>query len=340
MMQDLWLAEARDHNIQIRGEKMKIIVTGAAGFIGSHLVDALLNEGHEVVGIDNLSSGDLSFLEEANGNDRFTLLQEDVLTTDLATRFAGADVVYHLAANPDVRLGASDTYVHVEQNILATHKVLEGMRAAGVPFILFTSTSTVYGEASVIPTPEDYGPLYPISLYGASKLACEALISSYAHTFDMKAILLRFANVVGPRSTHGVTYDFVNKLTEDPEKLVILGDGSQNKSYFHVADCVSGILATYSGSVFADGKGTVAYNIGSEDGIDVNGVARATMDAMGLTDVTFEYTGGVKGGGGWKGDVKVMRLDVEALKKLGWTPTRNSRDSIFATAKHLHESKK
>jgi UDP-glucose 4-epimerase len=300
---------------------MKCVVTGGAGFIGSHLVDLLMSQGHDVTVIDNLSSGRLDFISRHFPDDRFNFVKQDISGGHLIKDLEGADIVFHLAANPDVRLGAEDTNVHLKQNIIATYNVLESMRTFGTKNIAFTSTSTVYGEAAVVPTPEDYGPLMPISLYGASKLACEALISSYCHTFGMASWLYRFANIIGDRSTHGVIYDFAMKLKRDPSRLAILGDGRQSKSYLLVDDCVDAML-------FAMQKRheqVNIFNIGSEDRIDVTGIARIVAEEMGLDGVRLEYTGGDRG---WAGDVPLMGLSIERIKALGWMPEHNSEDSV------------
>ncbi len=300
---------------------MKCVVTGGAGFIGSHLVDRLLGQGHEVTVIDNLSSGRLEFIGHHFPDDRFNFIKMDISVEQQVKDIQGSDIVFHLAANPDVRLGAEDTRVHLKQNIIATYNVLESMRALGVKNIAFTSTSTVYGEAAIVPTPEDYGPLMPISLYGASKLACEALISSYCHTFGMTSWLFRFANIIGARSTHGVIYDFAMKLSKDPSRLTILGDGRQSKSYLLIEDCIDAML-------FATGQqpGPVnIFNIGSEDRIDVTCIARIVANEMGLNGVQFEYTGGDRG---WAGDVPFMGLSIEKLKTIGWSPRHNSEESV------------
>jgi UDP-glucose 4-epimerase len=300
---------------------MKCVVTGGAGFIGSHLVDRLMGQGHEVTVIDNLSSGRLEFIGQHFPDDRFNFVKLDISGDQLIKDIKDADMVYHLAANPDVRLGAEDTKVHLKQNIIATYNVLESMRTFGVKNIAFTSTSTVYGEAAVVPTPEDYGPLMPISLYGASKLACEALISSYCHSFDMASWLFRFANIIGDRSTHGVIYDFAMKLKKDPARLTILGDGRQSKSYLLVDDCVDAMLYAVQKQ---HGKVNI-FNIGSEDRIDVTGIARIVAKEMGMNGVRFEYTGGDRG---WTGDVPFMGLSIERMKALGWSPKHNSEDSV------------
>lgn len=300
-----------------------ILVTGGAGFIGSHLIDRLLGE-NDVTILDNFSSGKMEHIEHHLKDPHLSLIKADLLDTrSLDEALAGKEMVFHLAANPDVKLGASDTRVHLEQNVLATYNLIEAMRKNDVDKIAFTSTSTVYGEATVVPTPEDYGPLKPISLYGASKLACEALISSYCHTFNMQSWIYRFANIVGPRGTHGVIVDFINKLKRDPYVLEILGSGKQRKSYLGVGDCVDGMICCAERS---DDQVNI-FNIGSSDSIDVTGIADIVVKSMGLTDVSYRYTGGIDGRG-WKGDVKVMLLSIDAISRLGWVPAHGSAESI------------
>ena len=302
--------------------KNKIIVTGGAGFIGSHIVDRLLSLGNEITVIDNLSSGRMEFLKAHSRDPNFKLVKLDLLDTEkLNKAIAGADMIYHLAANPDVRLGAADTKVHLEQNIIATYNVLEAMRINKLKNIAFTSTSTVYGEAALIPTPENYGPLIPISLYGASKLACEALITSYCHTFEMNSWIFRFANIVGPRSTHGIIVDFINKLRNDPHALEILGDGQQRKSYLHVSDCVEAMLFGVENSH----EMANIFNIGSDDTINSTQIGEIVVMEMGLKNVRFSYTGGKRG---WKGDVPRMLLSIEKIKSLGWKPLHDSHSSV------------
>jgi UDP-glucose 4-epimerase len=313
-------------------EDARVIVTGGAGFIGSHLVDRLMKEAAEVWVLDNLSSGSEDFLERWYGEDRMHLVRTDVTKLEsILPYMKKADVVFHLAANPDVRTAAENTYAHVEQNILATYNVLEAMRFQDVGDVVFTSTSTVYGEASVLPTPESYGPLKPISVYGASKLASEALISSYVSTFGMRGVLYRFANVVGSRGTHGVIYDFIRKLRKNPNELEILGDGKQRKSYVHVKDCVEAMVLGYESTEEELG----IYNIGTEQSTDVITIADIVTEAMGLGGVRYRTTGGVDGGRGWKGDVKVMSLDVRAILGLGWEPKYSSDEAVRRTAEAL-----
>ena len=309
--------------------KNKILVTGGAGFIGSHLVDRLIEKGNRIIVFDNLSSGKMEFIEHHLENQDFTLIKGDLLNQEAIEKACkDIDLVCHVAANPDVRLGASNTKVHLDQNILATYNLLEAMRKNNIKKIAFTSTSTVYGEANIMPTPEDYGPLIPISLYGASKMACEALITSYSHTFDMQAWIFRFANIVGPRSTHGITVDFIRKLQENSNLLEILGDGKQEKSYLHVSECVDAILY-----LIEESKEKVnIFNIGSEDTISATEIGKAVTEEMGLSDVEFIYTGGSRG---WKGDVPRMRLGIEKMKNLGWKPGYTSERSVRETARAL-----
>ncbi|MBU4075655.1 MAG: NAD-dependent epimerase/dehydratase family protein [Euryarchaeota archaeon] len=309
--------------------KNKIIVTGGAGFIGSHLIDRMLLRGDEVVVIDNLSSGKMDFLKDHVENPDFKFIRLDLLDLEELKKYVlDADAVFHLAANPDVRLGVSDTRVHLEQNIIATYNLLEAMRINKIKNILFTSTSTVYGEAMLIPTPEEYGPLVPISLYGASKLACEALITSYCSTFDMNSWLFRFANIVGPRGTHGIIVDFMNKLRKNPGSLEILGDGKQRKSYLHVYDCIEAILFAMENS----NEMVNIFNIGSVDTISATEIGRIVVEEMGLEDVEFKYTGGSRG---WKGDVPKMMLSIDKIRSLGWKPVSNSEKSVRDAVRSL-----
>jgi UDP-glucose 4-epimerase len=239
-------------------------------------------------------------------------------------------MVWHVAADPDVRTSGFRADQHVRQNVVATLRVLEAMRVTEAKRIAFTSTSTIYGEAKTIPTPEDYAPLEPLSLYGASKLGSESLISAFCHTFDMQGVSFRFANIVGPRSTHGVTYDFYHKLKKDPRSLEILGDGRQHKSYCHVDDTVGAMLhVTQRFPARYD-----VFNIGSDDAIDVFELARVAIDAWGLKDVELKATGAA-GSGGWKGDVRKMGLATDKLKKTGWRAKHTSADAIRATARSL-----
>ena len=302
------------------------VVTGGAGFIGSHLVDALVERGDTILVIDSLSAGSPDNISFHVQDGSVTFLRCDLLEDGWQEKIRGARRVYHLAADPDVRQSALAPDSQIRNNILATCRVLEAMRQESVPEILFTSTSTVYGEAKVIPTPESYTPLEPISVYGASKLACEAMISSYCHSFGMQSWIFRFANIVGPRSGHGVIADFIGKLRKNPDELEILGDGKQTKSYLDVGECVR---AMFFAADHAKDPVNI-FNVGSEDWIDVTGIARIVCDSMDLKGVTYRYTGGERG---WVGDVPKMQLSVERLKSLGWCPVFGSQESVRRAAR-------
>ena len=297
------------------------VVTGGAGFIGSHLVDALVKQGDDVLVIDSLVAGRKEHIAGHLESGRARLVQCDLLDEGWQDSLNGADRVWHLAADPDVRQSAMTPDPTFRNNIVATYRVLEAMRASNVTELVFTSTSTVYGNAAVIPTPEDYSPLEPVSVYGASKLACEALISAYCHSFGMRSWQFRFANIIGARSGHGVITDFVRKLRENPEELEILGDGKQTKSYLEVSECIQAMQFT-----IAHASAPVnTVNIGSEDWIDVKTIADVVVEEMQLKNVHYCYTGGALG---WVGDVPKMQLAIARLKALGWKPQKGSRESI------------
>ncbi|MDD5144102.1 NAD-dependent epimerase/dehydratase family protein [Methanoregula sp.] len=301
------------------------VVTGGAGFIGSHLVDALVALGDRVVVIDSLVPGREETIAAHLRSGKVQLVKKDLLGDGWQDALNGADRVYHLAADPDVRQSAMTPDPTFRNNIVATYRVLEAMRAHSVPELVFTSTSTVYGNASVIPTPETYAPLEPVSVYGASKLACEALISAYSHSFSMRSWQFRFANIIGSRSGHGVITDFVRKLKENPKELEILGNGKQTKSYLEVTECIRAMEFA-----IAHARDPVnTFNIGSEDWIDVVAIADIVTETMGLKGVHYRFTGGELG---WVGDVPKMQLSIEKLKALGWKPQRGSRESVRIAA--------
>ena len=306
------------------------VVTGGAGFIGSHLVDTLVAQGNEVLVIDSLCAGRIETISRHIDDHKVRFVQADLLGDSWQEHIEGADRLFHLAADPDVRQSAISPDPAMQNNIMATYRVLEAMRRYEVPELVFTSTSTVYGDATVIPTPEDYAPLLPISVYGASKLACEALISSYCYSFGMKAWIYRFANIGGERSGHGVITDFIRKLKENPNELEILGDGKQAKSYLEVHECVAAMLFALRT------KGTVnIFNIGSEDWIDVKSIAEIVAEEMHLPDVRFRFTGGERG---WVGDVPRMQLSRERIKGKRWKPELGSRESVRLAARDLVRS--
>ncbi len=282
---------------------MRIIVTGGAGFIGSHLVDKLVSEGADVLVIDDLSTG-----RKEQANPKARLVRKDI-RTDISAELRGADAVFHLAADPEVRRSATEPGHGFDINVRGTFSVLEACRKSDVKRIILASTSTVYGEARKIPTPEDH-PCIPVSNYGASKLAGEAYVASYAGSYGLKGTSLRFANIFGERSSHGVMFDFYHKLKKTPEKLEILGDGKQDKSYLYVSDCVDAMLTAWT-------KQKAPYdvfNAGSRDRITVESLARLMCGIMGV-EPEFFYTGTKRG---WTGDVPLMLLDVSKLEGLGW----------------------
>ncbi|NJE08218.1 SDR family NAD(P)-dependent oxidoreductase [Thermococcus sp. M39] len=313
---------------------MRVLVTGGAGFLGSHLVDRLMEQGHDVRVVDDLSAGSLKNIERWLNSENFEFIKGDLRDPKVAEEAVkGAEVVFHLAANPEVRIGAQSPELLYETNVLITYNLLEAMRKEKVEYLVFTSSSTVYGDAKVIPTPEDYAPLEPISVYGGAKLAAEALISGYAHTFDIKSLVFRLANIIGERSNHGVIYDFINKLKANPNRLEILGDGTQRKSYLHVSDTVEGMLYLFE-KFREEGKVYDVYNLGSDDWITVKEIAEIVSKEMGLNP-EFYFTGGVDGGRGWKGDVKFMRLSIEKAKSKGWKPRMNSYEAVRRTVQEL-----
>lgn len=309
----------------------KALITGGAGFIGSNLADALVRRGVAVRVYDNLSIG-TGKIDHLLDEPLFELVRGDLREAQLTREaVAGCDVVYHLAANPDVRVGVTDTRIDFEQNLVATRNLLEAMRTSErARTLVFTSSSTVYGEPATIPTAESYGPLVPISLYGGTKLGCEALISAYSHLFDLRTVIYRFANVVGPRCSHGVIYDFLTKLARDNSTLEILGDGTQRKSYLYIDDCIDAMLLGLS---HATAQVTI-FNVSTEDQVNVRVIAEIVVQELGLDDVVFDYTGGYEGRG-WRGDVKVMLLDAAKLRKLGWTPRHSSEAAVRLAARAI-----
>ena len=307
---------------------MKAFVTGGAGFIGSHLVDRLARDGNEVTVYDNFSSGRREFIEHHLNKPYFRLVKADLLDEDvLDAEIKEHDVVFHLAAIPDVRLGEKKPDIS-KIDILSTYNLLDAMRKNDVEMVVFSSSSTVYGETPPIPLSENYGPLLPISVYGAAKLACEGLISSFCHTFDMKGWIFRFANVVGSRCTHGVIYDFIRKLRKNPRELEILGDGKQRKSYLYIEDCVNGMLFGFEKSR----EQINLFNLGTDGTTEVNEIAKMVIDEMGLKDVKLKYTGGKRG---WKGDVPRFQFDISKIKSLGWEPKYDSSDAVRKAIKDL-----
>ncbi|BEP18349.1 NAD-dependent epimerase/dehydratase family protein [Pyrofollis japonicus] len=314
---------------------MRAIVTGAAGFIGSHLVDRLLEEGYTVIGIDNLSAGRLENLDNAIGSPSFRFIRGDLLRPDeWLEAFRDVDIVFHLAANPEVRHSVREPLDHYHQNVTVTMHVLEAARQNNVKLVVFASSSTVYGDPEKIPTPETH-PLRPISIYGATKAAAETMCLTYARLYGMKCLVLRYANIVGPRLRHGVIYDFIMKLKENPMMLEILGDGSQRKSYLYVDDAVEATLRAVE-HVLEAGKREEVYNVGNTDWVTVREIADIVVETMGLRCVEYVYKPATPDGRGWPGDVKLMLLDIVRIRRdTGWEPRMNSREAVRRTAEAL-----
>jgi UDP-glucose 4-epimerase len=309
---------------------MRVLVTGGAGFIGSHIVDRLVEEGYAVRVIDNLSSGRLENLAQHRGNPQVEVIVGDLKKPEDALRAVeGVETVFHYAANPEVRVSTTNPEVHFNENVVATFNLLEAMRRKGVREIVFASSSSVYGEPEEIPVGED-APVRPVSVYGASKAACENLIHAYSKLYGVKAVVLRYANVVGPRLRHGVVWDFVNKLRRNPSELEILGDGKQVRCYVHVSDAVEATIIAWE----KGGQGFEVYNVASEDWIAVDEVADEVVKAMGLTGVKKVYKP-VLHGVGWPGDVKKIALKIEKIKRLGYKPRMSSREATRFAVQEL-----
>lgn len=310
---------------------MRALVTGGAGFIGSHLIDRLVSRGDTVVVLDNLSSGNLDFIQNHLDSGKVSLVKGDITNyQDVLSAMSGIECVFHLAANPDIRLGTKITDTDLKQGTIATYNIVEAMRVEGVNKIAFASSSVVYGEDAPMPTPENHGPCLPISLYGASKQAGEGLISSWVGTFGFQAWIFRFANIIGTRGTHGVIFDFIHKLKADPSRLEVLGNGLQEKSYMEVGDCVDGIL-----HVMANSNDSLnLFNLGSHDTASVRRIAEIVVEETGCTGASIEYTGGDRG---WAGDIPRAMLAIDKMLEIGFDVNYNSEEAIRHTARALIE---
>lgn len=309
---------------------MNTVVTGGAGFIGSNLVDRLMNQGHSVLVIDNLSGGNKSFIAHHLKSKRFKFVQIDLRETSKLIRALNPkiDVVFHLAANSDISRGVEDPTMDFQQTIVATFSLLQAMKHHNLKTLVYTSGSGVYGDMGSKYLGETYGPLKPVSMYGASKLGAEGLISAFAHLYDMRICMLRPANIIGYRATHGVVFDFVGRLLKDPSQLRILGDGQQSKAYLYVSDVIDALLLVHK-----KGKERVnIYNLSSNSFITVNEIADLTIKEMRLKGVKRWHTPGKIG---WKGDVAVVRLHNKAIKQLGWKSHYTSHQAVQATLQAL-----
>lgn len=313
---------------------MKIcnIVTGCAGFIGSNLVDRLLKDKKNfVIGIDNFSTGNSKFLNEAKKSKNFKLIKADLLNLKkLKNSFKGGNIVFHLAANADVRFGVNNPRKDLEQNTIATQNVLEAMKLNNIKKIVFSSTGSVYGEASKIPTPENSPFPIQTSFYGASKVACEGLISAYCEGFDMQGYIFRFVSILGERYTHGHVFDFYKKLKKNPKKLEVLGNGKQRKSYLYVQDCIDAIFLSLKKSK----EKLNIFNLGLNDYCEVDQSIKWICDELGLKP-KLEYTGGNKG---WIGDNPFIFLETKKMSKLGWKPKNSIREGVLKTLKYLEKN--
>ena len=309
---------------------MKVLVTGGAGFIGSHIVDKLVIDGYRVRVVDNLSSGWLENLARYRDDPRVEIMIEDLKTIkDTFKVVDSVDTVFHLAANPEVRVSTTNPEIHFNENVVATFSLLEAMRRRGVKELVFASSSSVYGEPEEIPVDEE-APIRPVSVYGASKAACENLIHAYSRLYGIKAVVLRYANIVGPRLRHGIVWDFIEKLLRNPRKLEILGDGRQMRSYMYVGETVEATMIAWRKS-----RGDFeVYNVASEDWITVDEVADIITEIMGLKNVEKVYKP-VLHGIGWLGDVKRIALKIDKIKVLGFKPKMRSREAVAKTVTEL-----
>jgi UDP-glucose 4-epimerase len=310
----------------------RAFVTGASGFIGSNLVDRLLAAGFSVVGYDNFTTGQREFIAEASRHPEFKLVEGDVLdAVRMAAAMAGCDIVFHLAANADVRFGLQHPRKDLEQNTIATFNVLEAMRTSGVSDIVFSSTGSIYGEADVFPTPETAPFPIQTSLYGASKLAGEGLIMAYSEGFNFRSWIFRFASILGERYTHGHVLDFYKQLLADPTRLAVLGDGTQRKSYLYVHDCIDAILLALKQ---AQDKVNV-FNLGTPEYCQVNDSIGWITEHLGLKP-QLSYSGGSRG---WVGDNRFIFLDTARIGALGWRPKLTIREGIVRTVQWLSQNR-
>jgi UDP-glucose 4-epimerase len=315
----------------MNNELGKIMITGGAGFIGSHLTQKLINENNEVVVLDNLSTGNELNLNSCIEEKNFKLIVED-LKNQKSDHLKDIDTIFHMAADPEVRTGVSNPKLAYEQNIQNTFELLENVRKNDIKQFVFASSSVVYGEPEIIPTPETFGPLLPISIYGGTKLACEGLISSYCNNYGIKGTIVRFANVVGSRARHGVIWDFIQKLKINEKELQVLGNGKQSKSYVHVNDCVDGLLFSAKHTK----KKIDVFNLGNHDMINVLDIASIVCKTMKLEKVNIVTSGGTDDGRGWVGDVREMNLDISKLHNLGWNSTENSQEAVERAALEIY----
>ena len=309
-------------------------LSGGAGFIGSHTANGLIESRKKCIikVFDNFSSGKKQFLKNSQRDSRLKIIEGDLKNLNVLKKvISKSDIVYHFAANPDIAKAVKQPDIDFWEGTYLTQNLLEAMRCNKIKKIFYTSGSGVYGENIKVRFSEKYGPCMPISTYGSSKLACEALISAYSHMFGIIARIFRFANVVGPRQTHGVAFDFINKLKKNSKKLVILGNGLQKKSYIHVNDVLSAMEKSDSFS----NNAIEIFNVASDDYITVREIAYIVCKEMNLKNVSFLYTGGDRG---WKGDVPTVKFDCSKIKETGWKPSRNSAEAVTDAVRSMLQS--
>lgn len=308
------------------------LVTGGAGFIGSYIAEKLTDSGINVKVLDNLVTGKKENLAKCWNKKNFQFYELDLGDLDDNDEFLNdVDIVFHFAADPEVRTGYDKPEDSFNQNICNTFNLLQKIRHSKVKKLIFASSSSVYGDAKILPTPENYSPLLPISHYGASKLACEAMISSFCYNYDIKGIIIRPANVIGVRGRHGLIWDLVHKLKNDNSKLEILGDGKQIKSFIHINDGIDGVFYTISKAK----ERIEIFNLGSDDCVEIISVAKIVCKNMNLQDVNIYTTGGIDDGRGWKGDIKKSHLDIAKLKNIGWQPKLSSAEAVDLTSREI-----
>ena len=308
------------------------VITGGAGFIGSYIAKKLVENGTDTKVIDNLVTGKKENLSKCFDQDNFSFLEYDLGNLDgIEDHLSDADILFHFAADPEVRTGYSKPEDSFEQNIVNTFNLLQKIKQSKIKKIVFASSSSVYGDAKIIPTNEEYGPLCPISHYGASKLACEAMVSSFCHNYNIEGVILRPANVIGLRGRHGLIWDLVHKLKINQDELELLGDGKQTKSFIHISDAINGIFSSLNN---LQDKVEV-FNLGSEDSVEIMDVAKIVCKNMGLNEIKINLTGGVDDGRGWKGDIRIAHLDITKLKNSGWIPKLSSINAADITSHEI-----
>lgn len=313
---------------------MKVLVTGGAGFIGAHLVERLLNEGYEVVAVDNFTLGNKENVDKFSNNNNYKFYKIDIDNTKEfceKLNIEKIDIVYHLAANSDIQKGGKNPEVDYKDTFMTTFSVLELMRKNNIKYLFFSSTSAIYGDENGNHVDENLGGLLPISYYGASKFASENFISAYTYMNDLSTVIFRFPNVIGPNLTHGVIFDFVKKLRNNPKELEILGDGTQTKPYIYITDLIDCIMQMSKSMK----QGVEIYNVGVDTATSVTRIADIVCKELGYKDVKYKYTGGY---GGWKGDVPKFQYDLTKIYNAGWTAKYTSDDAVRKTVESIKEN--